>query len=38
MIKAVVISILAFSAVFGYACCKVSSECSRYEEEMYGDM
>ena len=38
MIKAIVIVVLAFNALSGYACCKVSGECSRYEEEMYGNM
>lgn len=33
MIKIIIVAVLAFNAVFGYACCKVSGDCSRVEEE-----
>lgn len=30
------IGFMLFSALLGYACCKVSGDCSREEEEKYG--
>ncbi len=37
MIKVIIGAIVAFSAMFGYACCKVSSICSREEESWQMD-
>ena len=34
MIKLVIVAVLVFNVVFGYACCKVSGECSRIEGEI----
>ena len=36
MIIGIIGATVIFSTVLGYACCKVSSICSREEEEQYG--
>jgi len=38
MLKIIIGALIVFDIVLAYSCCKVSSECSRIEEEIHGEI